>query len=272
MNLISKFTETLIFSNIWVSICIVCLYQAFSIMINEQNNDIIIFLFFSTLSCYNFQRIVKSKQANYKYSKWISKFRPLIKTTIVISSAISIFYFLKFKITTQIFIVCISLISILYPFILRKIPYIKIFIISIIWTISISILIIFEEKIKIDIDLILFTVTIFLFVFSITIPFDIRDIKYDNEKLKTLPIVLGEQKSKIISLSSLVISLFIYSYLFIDKKLFFSQYIGILCFLFIMTIMIDKVNKEQSDFYVSFWIESTSIIFCLILALTSWSI
>ena len=272
MKLISKFSEVLIFSNVWVSICVVFLYQGFSIMINEQNNDIIVFLFFSTLSCYNFQRIAKQKQTNHNYSKWISKYIKLIKTIIFISGIVSVFYFLKFEIRTQIFIICVSLISILYPFILRAIPYIKIFLISIIWTASISIALIFEENVRIDIDLILFITIIFLFVFSITIPFDIRDIKYDNKKLKTLPMVIGEQKSKILSLSALIISLFLYSYFFINHKLFLSQYIGVVFFLSLVTIMIYKVNKEGDDFYVSFWIESTSIIFCLILALTSWSI
>ena len=53
------------------------------------------------------------------------------------------------------------------------------------------ILLILEEEIIFSDNIIAHLLSRFLFVFAICIPFDIRDVKYDNIKLKTIPIVFG---------------------------------------------------------------------------------
>ena len=41
------------------------------------------------------------------------------------------------------------------------------------------------------------------FVFAITIPFDIRDLKYDSLQLKTIPTIFGEEKARYIAYATL---------------------------------------------------------------------
>ena len=43
------------------------------------------------------------------------------------------------------------------------------------------------------------------FILAITIPFDIRDLKYDKSNLKTLPIIFGASKARLIGLLSLLV-------------------------------------------------------------------
>ena len=66
-------------------------------------------------------------------------------------------------------------------------------------------LLIIENNLSLNNNMILHLICRFLFVFLITIPFDIRDIKYDNNNLKTIPLSLGIQKSKLLSIFTLLL-------------------------------------------------------------------
>src|SRR5690606_33529009 len=47
----------------------------------------------------------------------------------------------------------------------------------------------------------------FFFILAITIPFDIRDQKFDSHSfLKTLPLLIGEKKAKLVSVGCMIIS------------------------------------------------------------------
>ena len=116
----------------------------------------------------------------------------------LVGGIMSSYRFVEFQPNTQIVIVFLGGLSIFYPFGLRTIPYIKIFLIAAIWTSSTMFLLLLENNQLINQNIILHLFTRFLFVFAICIPFDIRDIKYDNIKLKTIPIVFGVSKSKLI--------------------------------------------------------------------------
>ena len=159
------------------------------------------FVFFATLFTYNFQRIIKKDiRLKNKRTDWTLKYIYIIYCLMVIGISISVYQFLQFKINTQILIILAGTISILYPYGLRKIPYCKIFIISCIWTISTMLLLISEESIEIDTNISLHLLSRFLFVFAIAIPFDIRDMKYDQIQLKTIPTKIGIAKSKILAI------------------------------------------------------------------------
>jgi len=67
---------------------------------------------------------------------------------------------------------------------LRDIPFLKIFVIAFVWALVTGLLPLISSKdlIQINLQHILFLTKQFLFVVAITIPFDIRDMKYDVEK------------------------------------------------------------------------------------------
>lgn len=71
---------------------------------------------------------------------------------------------------------------------LRKIPFMKAIWISSVWTFLTLVLPISENGIHLGDEVFILR---FLFIFILTIPFDIRDLKYDDDKMKTMPQVLG---------------------------------------------------------------------------------
>ena len=91
---------------------------------------------------------------------------------------------------------------------LREIPYLKIFVITFVWTWTTILIPVTAEGINsIDASVVELFAQRFLFIFAITIQFDIRDMKADRQaELKTLPLLLGHGNAKLISVIALIIS------------------------------------------------------------------
>ena len=271
MDILSRLFKGIIFSNILVSFCALSLVISSQIMSGSYNKSISLFVFFSTLSTYNFQRIIHVENITSKERKrWICKNKSLIYILIVFSALISLYYFIYLNRRTQIAIFLAGSIAILYPFGLRRVPFLKIFLICGVWTIVTSLIIMLEDNISIKQNEFLHLAARFAFVFAITIPFDIRDMRLDHQKLKTIPILIGENISKIMSYSLLIISTFIYGLLLHSEHIAKNHLIGIIITFLITSTLISQATPKRDEKYFSFWIESTSIIFCLILILSSW--
>ena len=96
-------------------------------------------------------------------------------------------------------------------------------------------------------------------IFAICIPFDIRDIKYDNITLKTIPIIFGISKSKLICFGSLFLVIIISIFQYWNDKMNIGSLIAIIFLCIASLIFINKSDEKKSDFFFSFWIESLSI-------------
>lgn len=93
---------------------------------------------------------------------------------------------------------------------LREIPYLKIFIIALVWACS-TVLIPFVCSKPTSINnMFLVLLERFLFIFAITIPFDIRDMKVDKRHgLKTIPLLISENKALYVAYLALALFLLI---------------------------------------------------------------
>ncbi len=273
MKKLHHFFLFLINSNIFVSFCVLSLaISSEFLVVNSKNllpTEVSIFVFFATIFTYNFQRIVRiSKSQKHNRKDWTQKNKILIYLVMIISSVISLYFYSKFKTNTQIAIIFSGIISFLYPFGLRKIPFSKIFFISLIWTTSTMLLLILEEEIIFSSNIIAHLIIRFLFVFAICIPFDIRDVKYDNIKLKTIPMYFGVSKSKLISFICLLFSIIISTFQYWNNKLSIGFFVGISLSCVVASIFIEKSNEKKSDFFFSFWVESLSILLYLFLVIS----
>ena len=126
-----------------------------------------------------------------------------------------------------------------------------------------------EKNILISQNLILHLSARFLFVFAVTIPFDIRDLKFDEKKMKTIPIVFGEGKAKLIG----VMALFFAGLITIVQMLYFNMefhnLIALICIFFLSSLLMIKSSQDKTVMYFSFWVESLSIYFYLFLILST---
>ena len=267
MNPVIRF---FILSNIYVSLCVVALVLSTQFVFSSYNIDVVVFLFFATLISYNFQRIISIyKTPNHSRRNWFDSHSKLIYFLITISLIVFINLFLGFNNNSQLLIVIISFCSFMYPFILRTIPYIKIYLIALVWCLSTVLLTATENNLVISIDVILSLISRFLFIVAITIPFDIRDIKFDALKLKTIPMLFGVEMSKKVALMILYVyaSFELIQHLLItpNKQIMFSVFLSCIY----TQYLIKGSYEKKSSFYYSFWVESCSLALLFFLIITS---
>jgi 4-hydroxybenzoate polyprenyltransferase len=197
-NRIKNIFHFFIFSNLFVALCALALFLSSEIILETNNLGLSVFVFSSTVFTYNFQRIVRIRRGvSHTRKRWLKKNKQPIIFLISFFSILSFYYFWTFNFNTKITIVLCGIISLLYPFGLRKTPFLKLFLISFIWATATFLLLILESNIVFDGTNFVHFLTRFLFICAITIPFDIRDLKFDHKKLKTLPIVFGENKARV---------------------------------------------------------------------------
>ena len=239
-------------------------------MLNSFNFEILFLLFFATFISYNFQRIVFHIKFNKsQLSSWYNSCKKVIYFLLGFSLLMFVYFFLKLKLRTQLIVFFISLISFLYPFGLRTIPFLKIFLISFSWSISTVSLIYFENNLLIDCGFYLEILSRCFFIIGITIPFDIRDLQYDNKRLKTIPIVFGVSHSRNIALLFLALYILITFYLHFYIQ-FNLNYLLASFFCFIYSFyLVNKANVKKGSFYYSFWLESCSVSLLIFLIITS---
>lgn len=132
---------------------------------------------------------------------------------------------------------------------LREIPYIKIHLIALTWVV---VLIAFPMLNEGETDqLVWISVAHYLYVLAVTIPFDIRDLKYDNPSQKTIPQVIGVEASRILSLFLLVV--FSVMMLYIDPRLWANAmfYTAVL----IQMLLVLLMNEDRPDTYCAGYID-----------------
>ena len=257
MKLIIRF---FINTNIWVAFCVLGLVFSAEILLGVTNLKISQFVFLATIFAYNFQRLVRFKKGHQHSCKdWLKHNRKLIYLLVFISATLSTYLFFDFKLTTQTAILLVGVLSVFYPFGLRKIPFLKIFIISFVWAFSTMMLLVLENNIQISQSIIWQLISLFLFVFAITIPFDIRDIDYDTKNVVTIPLFFGVRRAKIIAVFSLFLCSFISFFQHLEMSLSLQNLLALIMLYILSAILIVKSDKKNTKIYFSFWVESLSL-------------
>ena len=124
--------------------------------------------------------------------------------------------------------------------------------ISIVWTIGTTVLLVLENNLIFSKDVILNIIARFLFVFAITIPFDIRDIKYDTGKLITLPLVFGVKRSQHLAFLALTICSIIHINQFLFNTLNLYYLLAFILLYFTSIIFVANSNQNRDDLYFLF--------------------
>ena len=132
---------------------------------------------------------------------------------------------------------------------------------------STMLLLVLENNISISQNVILHLASRFLFVFAITIPFDIRDLKYDVQILRTIPLFFGAARAKVIAVFVLFICGVISIFQYFGSILSFPNLLALILLYLVASILIVKSDKNKGERYFSFWVESLSIFSYLFLVI-----
>lgn len=211
-----------------------------------------LFTFFSTLAVYNGQRLFKSEQPNKTpWLSWVKhNEKPLIYLVILasISALVCVIFIIKINWITLLILSMSGIISALYVIKvrgrnMREIPYLKIHLIAIAWTLILVVFPIVNESI--NVSAVYYGFAHYLFVLGVTIPFDIRDLKYDSVDHRTIPQVIGVKSARGIAVLSIVSFTFLMLLIIpgLRQNLFF--YAAVI----IQLILINAMNEKRSDLY-----------------------
>ncbi len=142
---------------------------------------------------------------------------------------------------------------------LRKIPGVKAFLISLIWTLSTIWIPLYEMGLPLNtLPVFLVYAGRFLFIFSVCIAFDIRDMDQDSrKKLYTIPVLIGEQRSKILISFMLIIDACI---LYVNAdKLFTGHRLALLTGILVCICLLATASRKRNEYFYHFWLDGIFI-------------
>mgnify|MGYP000548405160 CR=1 FL=1 len=249
-----KILKFLVYSNSWISIgAFLITLLSFKVFGTDPNIKFCVFIFFSTLFSYNFQRITRLKKiAKLSPDAWIVKNSFIAKIILVASGIGAISFVPIFEAPfTLMWLIILGVISLGYSYRnLRDLPYIKIVLIAVSWGITSAIL---PLVIAGNQPLSKFVISfgwIFFYIIAITIPFDIRDIGIDEDSKKTIPQWVGVKRAKIVAYLCLMVS-----FIFIAFSLSLLGAISLFISYIIAGFLIKNSSEKRNDLYFSFLID-----------------
>jgi len=104
----------------------------------------------------------------------------------------------------------------------------------------------------------------FLLVLVLLVPFEIRDLKYDNHELKTLPQRVGVKRAKFIGW---VWAILFYLITFLKSNLDVITVSANTILFVVLIIMLFKTKLNQGKYFSSFWVESIPLFWWLAIVL-----
>ncbi len=227
----------------------------------------------ATLFLYNLQRLMRfedvEKQASDRH-KWLVLHRGAITILCVLGAAGGVVTYLLLGLSNDVYlIIALTLVGFFYAYsgwrfnALRELPYLKIYLIAFVWTLVSVVWPVYREGVWNE-DVLIMSCVVFLYILATTIPFDIRDLTYDHEQQKTIPQLLGKQRSKYTSALLLLFSagtLIGLNHLFLLNPLFYSAYLG-------MIALIAYSDDKRAEMYFSGWIDGWIIVFSTMFLVT----
>jgi hypothetical protein len=93
------------------------------------------------------------------------------------------------------------------------------------------------------------------------LPFEIRDLNYDNLKLGTIPQKIGVKKTKMIGVTLLMVFVVLE---FFKDELSRNEMSSTLIITAITLLFLIFSHKNQSKYYSAFWVEGLPIIWLLL--------
>ena len=270
----NTFLHFLIYTNIIVALGAFSLYKVTEILFKISDLKMGFFVFFSTLFAYNYMRI-----SDYFFNNRKRIVNNLHLHLLFNACSLIIFFSLLFSFDIYFIklVLPVLIISLIYPlsininnksYSLRSIPFLKVFLISFVWSYVTFLIPLIYHGYSIDYYYLDFFFQRFLFVLAIAIPFDIRDRYID--KIKTLPNTIGVFNTQVFAW----FCLFIIQVLLIIDLINNTIALPLFCALFLSieltSLTIYFSNSSQSKFFYGIIVEGLSIIMCLFVLFASW--
>jgi hypothetical protein len=255
-------------SNLWIAFGAWCWVQQTRLLLSENEKHLAVdaVVFFATLFIYNMHRLVvrpdRETETLTEMHHWMDKHLVLLKTIMAISAVVVLTAacFLHWKLLLLLGVV--GAVSVFYTvplpftnhFRLRDIGILKPVFVAFVWA-CVGVVLPLVAHGVIARNAWLLAAHCFLFFTAITIPFDIRDMKFDRRDLKfpTLAEMAGLQVAKAVSLLVLLLSAAIFGWLF-------PQHAAATGLWYVITgWLIYNTRNDSSEYHYTFWLDGTIV-------------
>ncbi|MCM4151873.1 hypothetical protein DHD05_09735 [Arenibacter sp. N53] len=225
-----------------------------------RDNHISYLAFFGTIACYNF---VKYGVEAKKYLLAANSYHKNIQVFSFMAGGFALYhaYFVSFD--AWIGIVVLSVLTSLYaiPLLpntknLRNLGGLKIFVVALVWAGTTVVLPIIAANKTMNWDVGVEGVQRFLMVLILMVPFEIRDMEYDDPELKTLPQRFGFVNTKLYGALGAVVLFFL---TLMKDHLTYLDVIGKGVLFLLLGIFIFLTKRRQTKYFSSFWVEAIPI-------------
>lgn len=271
MHWLKKYFDFYVFSNLHVSFAVFSLTKLTLVMYNIAENTLPLFTFFSTLLSYNFIRLYKLSDIQHWMNQFVRKYRKVLIFLMIISLGSCFYLLFQLQLKAILVLIPFTFFTFFYvlpinfsrrtPVTLRAISFIKLFLIAFSWA-GVTVLFPLANYNKsIGLDELLIFAQRFLFVVAITLPFDIRDVDFDDDSLKTIPQVLGVNYAKRFGILCLMLFVGLEFIKSTTEVFGFREHlvIAVLVLIFLM-----RASKDQNKYYSAFLVESIPIVWLLL--------
>ncbi len=244
-----------------VALVIITLYQFYL----PVSFNLLAFIFFGIVTSYNF---VKYAEFAGLHHRRLTASLKVIQIFSLICFCFLVYFTFQQTLESLMVFGFFGILTVLYavPFLnkknLRAFSSLKIFIVALVWAgITVFVPIVYNHA-NVHIDLWVIFAQRFLIIVVLMFPFDIRDLKYDGENLRTLPQILGIRNCKIIGTVLLAI-IVILQFTISENNI--NSNISLVIFCFILFGLLWGSRKENGKYYAAFWVEAAAIFWVFIL-------
>ncbi len=268
IKIISFFFKFYINASIHVALAVYALLYVF--VLNHQlvyDENLMYTVFYGTITGYNFVKYAPIAKLHHRS---LTKSLRLIQLFSLICFGALLYYAKALPIKTLLVFLSGFVLVLVYavPLIkgenLRSKGKVKIYLVAFCWALSVIVAPTIHFGVAISVSFFLEVLQIFILVVALVIPFDIRDLEFDNKLLETLPQIMGTRKAKLLAVVLLVF------YAAIEVLLQTAYWwISIVAALVTSTLIL-KMPKRTIKYYCSFGIESVPIFKLLLLLVVTY--
>jgi len=220
-----------------------------------------IFLFLSTIAVYNFIKygieVEKFIKVSQPYHRTIQVF-----SLLCLAGAAYPALFLDPKVYAGLAGVALLVFFYAFPVLprfnkLRDWGMVKIAIVGLVWSIITVFLPVWQADVQLNWDISLEGFQRLLFVIVWMLPFEIRDLKYDDPQLRTIPQRMGIQRTKTVGIILLAVYM---SVIGLKDDLQFNAEMVKASIAILLLVLLELTREDQPKYYSSFVVESLPIL------------
>ncbi|WP_031428048.1 hypothetical protein [Flavimarina sp. Hel_I_48] len=228
--------------------------------------DVLGFIFFGTITGYNFVKYAGIAQLHHRS---LTSTLKTIQLFSLLSFVACVYFVFQIKWTIVLACVPLGLLTFFYavPLFpsaknLRTTPTLKVFVIAGVWAGTTVYLPKVAANLDWTVEILVLLVQRFLIVLALIVPFEIRDLAFDAKNLATLPQLLGVKQTKMIGYFLLLVAL--------GSNLmgsYSTNWIFLGFQLPVTALAIYCSGKDQNSYYASFWVEGIPVVSWFLLML-----